>query len=191
MKKLGLIVLLLFMSLQNSPAMENRESDINNNGAPRVTFRDATESDLPALNTLMRTSKEAAGGANYTQEYLDEFMKLLSVTPEVLAVSKVKKLFVNEELAGFYSFYINDKDQLELDNFFLTPNFLYKGYGKVMWTQCLETAKEYKDRSYFILWSSLEAVSFYSKRGCKKIGEKPSPADKTRVQPMFQYNLSL
>ena len=153
-----------------------------------ITFRDATEDDLPALNALMRSSKELAG--RYKKEYLDEFMKQLSVTSKVLAVSKVKVLFIENKLAGFYSFYINDTDQLELDNFFLAPDVLYKGYGKVLWSHCLDTAREYKDRRHFILWSSLEGVSFYLKRGCVKIGEKPSPADTTLVQPMFQYNLS-
>jgi len=116
-------------------------------------------------------------------------MDLLSVTPEVLKVSKVKKLLVEKDLAGFYSFYINDEDQLELDNFFLAPNYLYQGYGKTLWSHCLKTAKEY-NRDFFILWSSLEAVPFYLKRGCVKIGEKPSPADETLIQPMLRYTIS-
>ena len=177
-----------------SIAMTNDDQDYNNvrilkNESINVTFRDAGENDLPALNMLMRASKEAAGGSRYTKEYLDEFMKQLSVTPQVLAVSKIKQLFIDEKLAGFYSFYINDKDQLELDNFFLDPSCLYKGYGKILWSHCLNTAKEYKDKECFVLWSSLEAVSFYLKRGCVKIGEKPSPADVSLIQPMFQYNL--
>lgn len=153
-----------------------------------TSFRDALKCDLPVLNTLMRVSKEAAGGSNYTQEYLDKFMEKLSVTPEVLAISKIKILYVGQEVAGFYSFYINDDTKLELDNFFLAPVFLYKGYGKILWDHCLNTAKEYQGRAYFVLWSSLEAIHFYQKRGCIQIGERPSPADLTRIQPLFQYN---
>jgi N-acetylglutamate synthase-like GNAT family acetyltransferase len=118
--------------------------------ASSTTFQDATEADLPSLNTLMRASKEKAGGDNYTKEYLDEFMKLLSVTPEVLEISKVKILFVDQTLAGFYSFYINEGKELELDNFFLDPKFLYQGYGKKLWAHCLATAQEYK-REFSIL----------------------------------------
>jgi hypothetical protein len=99
----------------------------------------------------MRSSKEAVGKTQYTEEYMNKFMSLLSVTPEVLKVSKVKKLFVDEKLAGFYSFYINDKNQLELDNFFLASAFLYQGYGKILWSHCLNTAKEYESRDHFIL----------------------------------------
>jgi len=154
-----------------------------------IDFRDALEEDLPNLNSLMRRSKEVAGGSNYTKEYLDKFMKELSVTPKVLAVSKIEILLVDQKVAGFYSFYINDGTELELDNFFLAPEFLYQNFGKRMWSHCLGTAEEYEGRKQFVLWSSLEAVNFYTKRGCKKIGEKPSPADLTRIQPMFRYDL--
>lgn len=158
--------------------------------ASLIQFRDAIEDDLPRLNSLMRQSKEEAGKSNpkYTVRYLDEFMERLSVTPEVLRVSKVKILYVDDELAGFYSFYINSDGNLELDNFFLDPKFLYQGYGKNLWNHCLITAREYEDKSYLILWSSLEAVNFYLKRGCVIIGEKPSPADSTLSQPMLKYD---
>lgn len=186
MKKYFFILLLLSQPIG---AMNNDQEITSQKGTP-VIFHDATVEDLPNLNSLMRSSKEAVGKTRYTKAYLDEFMALLSVTPEILKVSKVKKLLVGEKLAGFYSFYINDKDQLELDNFFLDPAFLYQEYGKKLWFHCLETAKEYPSRDHFILWSSLEAVDFYAKRGCVKIGEKPSPADATLVQPLLRYDLT-
>jgi N-acetylglutamate synthase-like GNAT family acetyltransferase len=187
MKKQVLTFLILFLFDQHASAMI-KEKDNNSYKNVHMTFHDATIEDLPSLNNLMRSSKETVGKTRYTEEYLDKFMSLLSVTPDVLKVSKVKKLFVEEKLAGFYSFYINDENQLELDNFFLDPAFLYKGYGKTLWSHCLDTAKEYEGRDHFILWSSLEAESFYSKRGCVKIGEKPSPADEKLIQPMLRYN---
>lgn len=159
--------------------------------ANHIEFRDAVEDDLPHLNSLLRHSKEVAGESNphYTVRYLDDFMDKLSVTPEVLRVSKVKVLYVDDQLAGFYSFYINSDEELELDNFFLDPKFLYQGYGKKLWDHCLLTAQEYKGIRHFVLWSSLEGVDFYTKRGCVKIDEKPSPADKTLIQPMMKYDL--
>ena len=161
---------------------------VSNVTAGNTTFHDITPGDLPELNKLMRSSKKAAS-KRYTEEYMDQFMELLSFTPEVLKKSKAKKLLVEGELAGFYSFYVNKDGFLELDNFFLAPQFLFKGYGKFLWEESLRTAREYGEQAHFIIWSSLEACTFYLKRGCIKIGEKPSPVDESLMQPLFTYSL--
>lgn len=146
------------------------------------------EEELPRLNALMRSSKEKVGDPSiYTKEYMDDFVRMLGLTPDLLAISKVITLQVDGKLAGFYSLYINSDNRLELDNFFLSPEFLYQGYGKKMLSHCLETAKSY-NRDSFIVWSSLEGVKFYEKMGFVKIGEKASPANLSLVQPLFQYN---
>lgn len=192
--KLKTTIILCIFCLFDVIAAESKFPDIEMDDLDslEITFSDVVPEDLDSLNMLMRKSKEYVGGSRYTKEYLDEFMEKLSFTPNLLKVSKAKSLFVNSKLAGFYSFYINPSNQLELDNFFIDVDFLYKGFGKILWQHCLETAAAcYPDRTYFVLWSSLEGLSFYLKRGCIKIGEKPSPVDPKLVQPILKYNFSL
>lgn len=153
-----------------------------------IISRAVVEADLVHLNRLMLESKKTAGGDNYSTEYLDEFMRKLSFTPEILKVSKAEVLLKDTTIVGFYSLYLNEDGELELDNFFVGPQYLYKGYGKMLWDLCLAMARTYGKHS-FILWSSKEAEEFYKKRGCVKIGEKPSPADTKRIQPLLKYVL--
>lgn len=155
-----------------------------------IISRAVVEADLVHLNRLMLESKRTAGGDNYSTEYLDEFMRKLSFTPEILKVSKAEVLLKDATRVGFYSLYINEDGELELDNFFVGPQYLYKGYGKMLWDLCLAMARTYGKHS-FILWSSKEAEEFYKKRGCVKIGEKPSPADPKRIQPLLKYVLGI
>lgn len=153
---------------------------------PGGHFRIVLPTDLEALNDLMIDSKKAAGGANYSDEYLRNFRRELSLTPEILKISKAEALVIGNIYIAFYSFYMNPDKQLELDNFFVAAKYLHRGYGKLLWARCLTMATTFGKDS-FILWSSPEAVDFYKKRGCVKIGEKASPADRSRIQPLLKF----
>ena len=75
----------------------------------------------------------------------------------------------NNRDIGFYSFAINKENELELDYFFLHPDYIGKGFGRKMWSECIKTAKDYK-KSYFIVWADPNAEGFYEKMNCKRIG---------------------
>lgn len=95
---------------------------------------------------------------------------------------------INSHVVGFYSFSIDTENQLELDNFFLHPQFIGQGLGQIMWERCTDTAKNY-NASFFILWSDPNAEGFYHKMRCIKIGERPSPMMPNRHPSIFRYDL--
>ncbi len=74
---------------------------------------------------------------------------------------------------GFYSFSVGRKKS-ELDNFFIDPGYIGKGFGQKMWLIMVEDFKAH-GISKFILWSDPGAEAFYKKMGCVKIGVKKSP----------------
>lgn len=151
----------------------------------KMKFKNAQYEDLEAINQLLRLSK---GYWGYDKNFMDCFMQLFNINPEYLNNNITKLLYVDEKLAGFYSFVDND-DQFELDCFFLHPNFIGKGLGLTMWLDCCKTAKEQR-KLEFIIWSDPGAESFYQKRGCVKIGTRQSPLMSDRHLPLLKYQLS-
>lgn len=146
----------------------------------------ATETDLEIINHILRLSKSYWG---YDKQFMDRFMNEFRITPEHLHQSKTYLFYVDEKLAGYFGFILTNDGQLELDNFFLYPDYIGKGLGRRLWQYCCETAQE-MGRDEFILWGDPHAEKFYLKMGCEKIGMRPSPVLPNRFAPVFKYQIS-
>lgn len=146
-------------------------------------FRNAKHKDLPEINALIRASKAHWG---YSEEFMENFMNLFSVTPEYLSRHATKVLIFNDEISGLFAFEIHEDDSLELDYFFIHPSFIGKGLGRLLWNEACSTASTLSDKG-FTLWSDPEAEAFYEKMGCKKTGEKKSPLLPNRKCPVMEY----
>ena len=79
--------------------------------------------------------------------------------------------------------------KMNVDNFFLHPDYIGKGWGKKMWELCCADAKQ-MGKTEFIIWSEPNAEKFYQRMGCIKIGERPSPMMPDRRPPIMKYTLS-
>ena len=116
------------------------------------------------------------------------FMDNFRITENYLVNNKVVVVSYNNADIGFYSFVINNEADLELDYFFIHPNYIGKGLGRKMWDSCIETAGTY-DMPYFVLWSDPNADRFYKAMNCVKIGERKSPVLPDRYPALFKYSL--
>lgn len=90
----------------------------------------ATETDLEIINHILRLSKSYWG---YDKQFMDRFMNEFRITPEHLHQSKTYLFYVDEKLAGYFGFILTNDGQLELDNFFLYPDYIGKGLGRRLW----------------------------------------------------------
>ncbi len=137
------------------------------------------------INHLLRISK---GYWGYDDEFLDSFIKKLGITTTYIDKHTIKLFKIDDRLAGFFNFIINDDGLLELDNFFLHPDYIGQGIGRKLWNACCQTAKELgKDK--FILWSEPNAENFYLKMGCVKIGFRQAPLLPKRYSPLLKYKM--
>lgn len=150
-----------------------------------IFVTDATHKDLDLLNHILRLSKAYWG---YNDAFLDLFMQKLSLTGDYLQKSTTKLFFVDNDLAGFYSFSMQKNGSLELDNFFLHPDYIGKGLGIFLWRECCKTARKL-GKNEFTLWSDPNAESFYLKMGCEKIGVRKSPMMPNRYPAVFRYRI--
>jgi streptomycin 6-kinase len=136
-----------------------------------LKIRKANENDINILNNLMCQSKLYW---NYDKIFIDKFMAYFSLKNNYVSQGRTFVAELNGDIFGFYSFIINNKSNLELDYFFLSPNWRGKDMRKKLWEKCVETAFQLK-KVNFIICSDPSAEKFYLKMGCKKIGEY-SPA---------------
>ncbi|MBX3710172.1 MAG: GNAT family N-acetyltransferase [Gammaproteobacteria bacterium] len=151
----------------------------------QISIKDATLNDLNEVNSILRISKSYWA---YNKEFIDIFMENFGITPEYLENHIIKLFYIDGRLAGFYNFEINADNLFELANFFLHPDFIGKGIGKVLWDSCCQTAIE-KGKYEFILWSDPNAESFYLKMGCEKIGVRQSPMMPDRYPTILKFKI--
>ncbi|MCE3269144.1 MAG: hydroxyurea phosphotransferase [Burkholderiales bacterium] len=139
--------------------------------------------EIGEINKLLYLSK---GYWDYDRIFMDKFMKGFSITEDYLKANSVFSCYYNFVLAGFFAF-SNTNDKLELDYFFISPQYIGKGIGKQLWNYCCHIAQEKYNRNYFTLWSDPNAENFYTKMGCKKIGSKKSNLLLNRDAPILEY----
>ena len=150
----------------------------------------ATKLDIGEVNTIMKDSKAYWG---YDENFMKKFMDIFQVTEDYLDSSITKILYKvcgdGEIPIGFFSISYATGEGVELDNFFITPEQIGKGYGKKLWDHMLETMKPLK-ASTFTLWSDPGAEGFYRKMSCIKIGNKESPMLPGRKPAIYQYSMT-
>jgi streptomycin 6-kinase len=95
-------------------------------------------------------------------------MEKLGITHEYMKQHAIKLLHLDDRLAGFFNFSFNADSLFELENFFLHPDYIGKGIGRMLWRACCQEAKK-QNENEFIIWSDPNAEKFYVKMGCEKL----------------------
>ncbi len=151
-----------------------------------LSIRKANDPDISAINQVLRLSK---GYWGYDEIFMDAFMEQFALNEKYLQDNTVYVMQKNEDIVGFFSFVFHEDDSLELDLFFISPEYIGKGYGRQLWKSCCSIACELGVEA-FILWADPNAEGFYTKMGCKKIGVKKSSFLPNRYPPIMQFTLT-
>ena len=144
---------------------------------------EATIQDCEALTALTMRSK---GHWGYNPEQLKKWSSQLTITQYYLVKFKVYKLQEKETILGYYSWAGRPPLAL-LDNMFIEPEHLNKGYGRLLMQDFLEKAKK-EGFTKFRLHSDPNASGFYIKFGFVKIGELQSTIP-GRFLPIMEKNI--
>ena len=121
---------------------------------------------------------------NYSKEFIRECLEDLTINKKYIEDNHVYVLESNGDIAGFFTFVRGKNDSL--DFLYVHPDFLGKGFGKVLWDNAIEKAREIGIES-FIIDSDPNAESFYKKMGAELIGETPSTVFKNRTLPLMKF----
>lgn len=119
------------------------------------------------MTVLTKKSKAYWG---YSEEQIEMWSEVLTISKEYIATKSVYKLVVNNEIVGYYSFFHESEETIELDNLFVWPDFIGKGFGQILMKDFL-LRLENSGIKKVVLDAEPKAEKFYEKIGFVKVGE--------------------
>ena len=99
----------------------------------------ANRTDANKITDLTIRSKDFW---NYGAEQIAQWKDDLTITSEYIDKNEVFKLSIEKEIIGFYAFNSENKSTVKLNFLFLEPNFIGKGYGKILLNDFLKRMNE-------------------------------------------------
>ncbi|KIA98193.1 hypothetical protein OA93_10405 [Flavobacterium sp. KMS] len=149
-----------------------------------MTIEKANIIDHEILTEITKKSKAYWG---YSAEQILQWDKNLTITEEYIKDNYVFKLLSEDLTIGYYSYFIEEKQNVILDNLFIRPEYIGKGFGKYLMDDFLNRIRESKFEKV-ILDSEPNAEAFYSKLGFVKVGEFETSI-KNRFMPIMEMKL--
>ena len=146
-----------------------------------MTFRKALKHDLPELNRISVISKKHWG---YPEEWIERWMKELTMDASDLISHETLVMEYETRVIGFCST-IDHGDHYEVMHLWVLPEFIGKGYGKILLKETLSSFI-LEDKPIWVL-ADPNAESFYEKQGFMTF-EKVESYPKGRFLPMMKMN---
>ena len=123
----------------------------------------------------------------YEKEQLEKWRNDLTITEHYIENNETFKLVLDSKIIGYYSLLKLENETIKLDNLFLFPKFIGKGFGKILMLDCIKKAKENNIKK-IILDSEPNAEHFYKNFGFK-VYDKLETSIKNRFLPQMELNL--
>ena len=124
---------------------------------------------------------------NYSSEQIEKWKDDLTISAEYIDKNEVYKLKEDDKLIGYYSFQSVDYKKVKLDNIFIDPKFIGRGYGKILMNHFFKQVKK-KEFENIYLDSDPNAEKFYQNLGFKVIGQLESSI-KNRFLPIMKLKI--
>jgi len=149
-----------------------------------MTIQKAIPGDHEILTQITKKSKAYWG---YSNEQIEDWSPFLTVTEEYIETNSVFNLMLDNEIVGYYSFFHESENSLKLDNLFVLPDFIGKGFGKLLMNDFLVRLQDLSVQKV-VLNSEPNAESFYIKFGFVKIGQIETSI-KDRYLPIMELKI--
>jgi GNAT superfamily N-acetyltransferase len=146
----------------------------------------AQRNDDKILTEITKKSKAFWG---YSDEQIEIWSEFLTVSTTYIETNSVYKLVVEDKIVGYYSFLYQDKQTIKLDNLFVLPEFIRKGFGRILMNDFLTNVKKITEINKIILNSEPNAEMFYAKLGFVKVGQIETSIE-GRYLPIMELNLT-
>lgn len=144
----------------------------------------ANRTDANAITELTIRSKDHWG---YGKDQMEEWRAELTITPEYIDKNQVFKVTKEEQLVGFYAYQASNSTAVKLNFLFVEPDFIGKGYGKILMKDFLKRM-ETEEYESITLDADPNAERFYRSFGFDIIG-KLKTSIKDRFLPIMELKL--
>ncbi|GAA3767485.1 GNAT family N-acetyltransferase [Flavobacterium ginsengiterrae] len=149
-----------------------------------MNIQKAKPEDHIHLTEITKKSKAFWG---YSQEQILAWDKHLTITADYIQNNPVFTLVEENKIIGYYSYFKQENNQVKLDNLFILPEYIGKGFGTLLMNDFLQRMRDEKCQK-IILDSEPKAEQFYQKLGFKKVGEFETSI-KNRFMPIMEMDL--
>nr|WP_294786951.1 GNAT family N-acetyltransferase [uncultured Flavobacterium sp.] len=136
---------------------------------------------------LTEITKKSKAHWGYSEAQIEKWSNNLTITADYIEQNPVFNLIDENQIIGYYSYLKEENNQVKLDNLFLLPEYIGKGFGTLLMNDFLEKMRNEKCKR-IILDSEPNAEQFYQKIGFTKIGEFETSI-KNRFMPIMEIIL--
>jgi N-acetylglutamate synthase-like GNAT family acetyltransferase len=145
------------------------------------------KADIEDNEILTSITKKSKAYWGFSEDILKEWEYLLTITKDYIKNNKVYKLVQNEQIIGYYSYFSTDENTIKLDNIFILPEFIGKGFGKILMNDFLKNIKQLGINK-ITLDAEPNAEKFYMTFGFETIGQLESSI-KDRYLPIMELQI--
>lgn len=146
----------------------------------------ATQEDDLLLTEITQLAKAYW---KYSVEQLLEWTAALTVSKEYIARNYTYKLLVDGgKTVGYYSYSLLSPQVVQLDNLFILPDYIGKGYGRILLADFFDKIK-LTTAEKVVLDAEPNAADFYQKFGFRTVGRIESSIQ-NRFLPIMEKVLS-
>lgn len=121
-------------------------------------------------STLTKITIQSKAHWGYSAEQMKLWTNDLTITPDYIEKNDVYNLVVDDEIIAYYSIHRTAKDEVLLDNLFISPTHIGKGFGRLLLNDFLDRMKA-KGVSEVKLYSDPHSEDFYRHFGFEVIGK--------------------
>ena len=149
-----------------------------------AVIRPAIETQAELLSALVMRAKAHWG---YSAQTLEGWRCELAVSPQDIRAKPTFVALMDDEVAGFYSLSAV-QSVWELDNLWVSPEFMHRGIGRTLLSHALETARS-RGAVEVTVDADPNAEPFYQQCGAVRRGEvaAPIPGQPWRVRPQLVF----
>jgi len=149
-----------------------------------MNIQNAKTEDHIRLTEITKKSKAYWG---YSDDQMEKWNNNLTITRDYIEENPVFNLIDENQIIGYYSYLRLENNQVKLDNLFILPEYIGKGFGSFLMNDFVERMRNEKCQK-IILDSEPNAEQFYQKIGFTKIGEFETSI-KNRFMPIMEMIL--
>lgn len=146
-----------------------------------------TKAKNTACKSLTDLTIQSKAYWNYSAEQIHEWLDDLTISAQYIDTHEVYQLTKSKVLIGYYSFFLSNEKEAVLDNLFVAPKYIGKGYGKILMEHFIETVRNL-NVEIVSLYADPNSEIFYTKVGFKVIGQLETSI-KNRFLPIMELEI--
>lgn len=136
---------------------------------------------------LTRITIAAKRHWNYPEHWIQQWLPLLTIHPNYIALNETWMAMIQDEPAAYYS--LKQDKELWLDNLWVHPSYMGKGVGSKLFTHALERCRK-RGASKLKIEADPHAQPFYERMGARKVSEHHSEMDgQPRFLPVMEIDV--